>query len=158
MKAILVSINQLWFVVIPPTDTLFPEMEIEMNPKRYAMPIYRVKEITDTQNWKQKLEVEGDIIRENKKNYFKLKDVTYLPSKTEDNSRTLTLIKGILGGFNHTSITIEQYNYIHQVAKSENLISSYFNNGYCVNYKYVIYGKLTKDKKIIYPQIKIKEK
>lgn len=158
MKAILKKLKEVWCVVIPPTDNLFPMEEVEANPLKFAVPIYKLKDIVETpiKKWEEGIEVTGDILRENKKVYFALKDVKYKLELTEETSRALTLLKGLMLGFEHICINSEQYNYIYQVAKSENLISSYFSNGYCVNYKYVVYGKLTKNKKVIYPQIKIK--
>lgn len=156
MKANLMFLNGFWCVVIPPMKDMFSETEVETNPEKFAMPIYKVNNIIGKQNWKPNTEVEGTIIRENKKNYFVIKDVEYIKPLTEENSRVLTLLKGLIGDYKQIAITIDQYNYIHQVAKSENLISSYFSNGYCIDHKYVIFGKKTRDGKIIYPQIKIK--
>ena len=158
MKANLKVIGNIFCVVIPPIDSLFPAEEVEANPQKFAMPIYKLNKIEGTQNWKEGTEVEGSIIRENKANYFILKDVKYIQDKVfdETNSRTIAAVKAIMGNFEHTAITPDQYTYLHNLAKSENLISSYLSNGFCIYWKYVVYGKKTNDGKIIYPQIKIK--
>lgn len=158
MKANLKVIGNIFCVVIPPIDSLFPAEEVEANPQKFAMPIYKLNKIEGTQNWKEGTEVEGSIIRENKANYFVLKDVKYIQDKVfdESNSRTIAAVKAIMGNFEHTAITPDQYTYLHNLAKSENLISSYLSNGFCIYWKYFVYGKKTNDGKIIYPQIKIK--
>lgn len=158
MKANLKFIGSILCVVIPPLDTLFPEEEVNANPEKFAMPIYKLDKITNTELLKEGKEVEGSIIRENKRNYFILKDAKYIENKVfdESNSRTIAAVKAIMGNFNHTSLTPDQYTYLYNLAKSENLISSYFSNGYCIYWKYVVYGRKTNDGKIIYPQIKIK--
>lgn len=158
MKANLKFIGSILCVVIPPLDTLFPEEEVNANPKKFAMPIYRLNKITNIELLKEGKEVEGSVIRENKRNYFVLQDAKYIEDKVfdESNSRTIAAVKAIMGNFDHTSLTPDQYTYLHNLAKSENLISSYLSNGYCIYWKYVVYGRKTNDGKIIYPQIKIK--
>lgn len=158
MKANLKFIGSILCVVIPPLDTLFPEEEVNANPEKFAMPIYKLDKITNTELLKEGKEVEGSIIRENKRNYFVLQDAKYIEDKVfdETNSRTIAAVKAIMGNFDHTSLTPDQYTYLHNLAKSENLISSYLSNGYCIYWKYVVYGRKTNDGKIIYPQIKIK--
>lgn len=158
MKANLRFIGSILCVVIPPLDTLFPEEEVNTNPEKFAMPIYKLDKIINTEFLKEGKEVEGSIIRENKRNYFVLQDAKYIEDKVfdETNSRTIAAVKAIMGNFEHTAITPDQYTYLHNLAKSENLISSYLSNGYCIYWKYVVYGRKTNDGKIIYPQIKIK--
>ena len=158
MKANLKFIGSILCVVIPPLDTLFPEEEVNTNPEKFAMPIYKLDKITNTELLKEGKEVEGSIIRKNKRNYFILQDAKYIEDKVfdESNSRTIAAVKAIMGNFDHTSLTPDQYTYLYNLAKSENLISSYLSNGYCIYWKYVIYGRKTNDGKIIYPQIKIK--
>jgi hypothetical protein len=158
MKANLKFIGSILCVVIPPMDSLFPAEEVEANPEKFAMPIYKLEKITNTDILKEGKQVEGSIIRENKRNYFVLKNAQYIQDTIfdENNSRTIAAVKAIMGNFEHTAITPDQYTYLHNLAKSENLISSYLSNGFCIYWKYVVYGKKTNDGKIIYPQIKIK--
>lgn len=158
MKANLKFIGNILCVVIPPMDSLFPAEEVEANPEKFAMPIYKLEKITNIDILKEGKSVEGSIIRENKRNYFVLKNAQYIQDTIfdENNSRTIVAVKAIMGNFEHTAITPDQYTYLHNLAKSENLISSYLSNGYCIYWKYVVYGRKTNDGKIIYPQIKIK--
>lgn len=158
MKANLKIIGNIFCVVIPPINSLFPAEEVEANPQKFAMPIYKLNKIEGTQDWKEGTEVEGSIIRENKVNYFILQDAKYIEDKVfdESNSRTIAAVKAIMDNFDHVSLTLDQFTYLHNLAKSENLISSYLSNGFCIYWKYVVYGKKTNDGKIIYPQIKIK--
>lgn len=159
MKANLKFIEDTLCVVIPPLGTLFSEEEVNTNPEMFAMPIYKLDKIINTEILKEGKEVEGSVIRKNKRNYFVLQDAKYIEDKIfdESNSRTIAAVKAIMGNFNHVSLTLDQYTYLHNLAKSENLISSYLSNGYCIYWKYVVYGRKTNHGTIIYPQIKIKK-
>ena len=92
MKANLKFIGSILCVVIPPLDTLFPEEEVNANPEKFAMSIYKLDKITNTELLKEGKEVEGSVIRENKRNYFVLQDAKYIEDKVfdESNSRTST--------------------------------------------------------------------
>lgn len=157
MKARLFKINNNWFAILPPQD-LFYRVEItdEKYAQQYSVSIYQLELIKDKSSWHNNDWVNGNIIRINNRVYFKIDGVEYdNPIKNED-SKTVALLKGIMGDNQRVAITLEQYQYIQYIAKSENMITCYFSNGYCINHKYVIFGKLTNNKKIIYPQIKIK--
>lgn len=169
MKARLFNINNIWFAIIPPSPSvptlpIFQEEIPEVSENadieklmKYATEIYRSKDIEGKERMRNNLLIKGKIIKEKKKNYFEIEGVKYKENiSPNEETKTIILIKGIIGSNKQVAITQEQYNYILQIAKSENSITAYFNNGFCVNHKYIIFGKLTKNKNIIYPQIKIK--
>lgn len=165
MKARLFKIKNHWYAIIPPHD-LFEEEEIpnEQYAVRYAMNIYNLPLIKNKEHWKNNSWVEGDLKREGTCLYFEILGVEYINidsiSSNENkvtNSPTLILIQGLLSNKDKSAITIEQYNLIQSNAKQEGIITAYMENGFCINHRYLIYGKLTKEKRIIYPQIKIKK-
>lgn len=162
MKGKLIQINNIWYIILLSSQPgqqleLFqPEMTEEEYNEQHAIDIYQLRKI-EIENWEVGKIVNGEIIRVKNKIYFQIseKDVKY----KEDNfnlTKTNLLLEVLLGNFEKVAITKDQYDKLLQIAKSENVISSYFSNGFCINYKFVVYGKLNKNKNIIYPQIKIK--
>lgn len=157
MKARLFKIKGNWFVIDPPKD-LFYEQDIEDEnyAKHFALSIYNLRLIQNVNNWKNNTWVEGEVIN----NQFKIKDAIYKEEEIRgiQDLPSIEYIKNIIKNNNKVAITIAQYNKIHELASQDNFITCYMTNGYCVNHKYVIFGKLTKKNKIIYPQIKLKTK
>lgn len=163
MKGKILSLNENWVISVISTNNsqlnLFETNE-EENYINKVFPIYALSNI-DTKNWKGGEIFNGEIFIVKEKFYFKIKndEVKYLDFNNKKefcNTKTYILLMGWLCNNNHIAITQDQYQYLLNIAKNENVISSYFSNGFCINYKYVVYGKLTTNKQIIYPQIKIK--
>lgn len=163
MKARLYKLeNSSWFVVYSPENDLFKNEEIisDEYAKKFAIPIYKLKNIPIEiiNKWNKNQFVEGYLQRENKKTYFCIENIPYIEieEKEEIISKANIAIEAILGNFQQVAITLAQFEYVKNLAERENSITAKFTNGFSVNYKYIVFGKLTKKGNIIYPQIKRK--
>lgn len=157
MIAILKYFNG-WFAYIPPKEDLFSKEEkSEAYIKRHLLPIYKFDTIIEKLREDDK--IVGEIFTSENNSYFKLEHVSYKEEIKNENKeyKACTLCEYFLQKYNKIALSKEQYMYLYNVAISENSISSKLSNGFCINYTYVIYGKLTKDKKhICRPQLKRK--
>ena len=163
MKARLYKLNNFWFVVIPPENDLFSNEDIisEEYAKKYAVPIYRINDIDlfIINKWKLNQWISGNLVRERKKNYFSIDNIIYKEEKIpiiNKDYKAIIAIEAILGRFTKVAITQEQFAYIKRLAEEENSVTCKFTNGFAVDYKYIIFGKINKRGEIYYPQIKIK--
>lgn len=114
----------------------------------------------------------GDLIRENKKLWFKPRDTEYLLEEeiTKEENKindidefkrnfVINHIESIIGGKNLKKnevipITLECYDFLLNLAKTNKAVKTFVVNGFTVD-KYLIYGRLTKDKRVIFPRIKV---
>lgn len=152
MKARLFKINGNWFVIDPPKD-LFYEQDIEDEnyAKHYALSICGLDKIEDIGGkWQNNTWVEGEKVGKQ----FKIANIEY--KLTDKEIACNKIFDSILGKNKNVAITTSQYDKIKELSQKDNLITCYMSNGFCVNHKYLVFGKLTKDNRIIYPQIKLK--
>lgn len=113
----------------------------------------------------------GDLIREDKKVWFKPRDTEYLleeeivKEKKEEididkykRNFVINHIESIIGKNLKKNeiipITLECYDFLLNLAKTNKAVRTFVTNGFTVD-KYLIYGRLTKDKRIIFPRIKV---
>ena len=161
MQAKLYRINKngIWLAVLKKQDDLFKDQDIITDDYaiNYGKQIYNFGDLDPEyiSTFKNNLDIEGEI----KDNKFLIKGSIYKNTQKEikkEEFKSIFYVKSLLNGYQKVAIKENQYKKIEILAKEENTITAYFSNGFCLNYKYVIYGRLTNKGTIKFPQIKIK--
>ena len=155
--------NSIWCVCPQKSDDLFfgiCDVSYEYI-KKNAVSLYKYSLIDDLflNGLKENQVIEGDLIREEGKIYFIPRDARY---KNEEETKinnvvsyyASTAIKAILGNEKWKPLTMDQYEYIKNLAIKESSIRSYVVNGFTIG-KYLVYYKKCKNGSIQAPQVKI---
>lgn len=152
--------NGIWLAVIKDDTSLFKNEDVLNDDYaiNFGKQIFNFENLDEkfVATFENNLDIEGEI----KDNKFLIKNSIFKKNSikkiNQEEFESIKYVKSLLNGYSKVAIKDIQYKELEDIAKKENTITAYFNNGFCLNYKYVVYGRLTNKGTIKFPQIKIK--